>query len=654
MMRAMALLCLLLAAAPALAQIVLNPPAPEAAPPQPAHKPAPKKKPVHRAPAPPRTVTVAPIPEEGTALPPMRVSRAARTPVNTIPLPPIPPAAPPGDAAPADGTSANTLPNAPTTEDAAMPSKSAAVCVANADIAELQRALAAGETTSAALVRAYVARIEAYDRAGPMLNSVRELNPDAAAIAESADAAPKGAKRLPLQGIPILLKDNITTDDNQHTTAGSLALAEARGTRDATLVAKLRRAGAVILGKANLTEFANILAVGMPSGYSSVGGQVRNAYAPDVDGKGVPVVPPGGSSSGSAVAVAAGFAAASVGTETSGSLLSPANQNGLVTVKPTVGLISRAGIAPIAASQDTAGPMTRTVRDAALLLGVMAGPDGLDPMTARAPKIPDYLKALDKDGLKGARIGVPSNPADPGNDVYYRPLRPDAAAVMEGVVKVLAAQGAVIVRENMPTEGWIGGPGTDMAILNRNPESPNLNQVARLPVVFVYELKHDMNQFLHDWLKGTNIRTLGDVITFNAANPERALRFGQDIFLAAEATRGELQEQEYLSARQMDLRASRSRGLDAYMDENRLDAVLFPGAAGASIAAKAGYPSVQVPAGFVSGIEDKQTPEYPMGATFTGRAWSEALLLRLAYAFEQATLARKMPPGVQELGEGCR
>jgi amidase len=483
---------------------------------------------------------------------------------------------------------------------------------------------------------------------------VRELNPDALAIAEKADAAPKKGKHLPLQGIPILLKDNIVTADNQHTTAGSLALEGAQGTRDATLVTKLRNAGAVVLGKANLTEFANILAVGMPSGYSSLGGQVRNAYAADVDEKGVPIVPPGGSSSGSAVAVAAGFAAASIGTETSGSLLSPANQNGLVTVKPTVGLISRAGIVPIAASQDTAGPMTRTVRDAALLLGVMAGPDRLDPMTSRAPKIPDYLKVLDKDGLKGARIGVPSNRADPGNDVYYRPLKPKAAAVMEEAIKVLEAQGAVIVRENLPTEGWIGGPGTDMAILNRNPESANVNQVARLPVVFVYELKHDMNQFLHDWLKGTTIRTLGDVVAFNAANPDRALRFGQDIFLAADATPGDLKQQEYLSARQMDLRASRARGLDAYMDENRLDAVLFPGAAGAAIAAKAGYPSVQVPAGFVSGIEDKETPDYPLGATFTGRAWSEATLLRLAYAFEQATLARRMPPNVPELDEACR
>ncbi|MCW3477108.1 amidase family protein, partial [Limobrevibacterium gyesilva] len=571
-----------------------------------------------------------------------------RAPVRAIPLPPPVPPPPPEGAPPPASPHAEA-----TTETPTMPKPETALCVENATIAELQQALAEGRTTAAALVRAYLARIEAYDRAGPQLNAVREVNPDALAIAEKIDAAPARGKQPPLQGIPILVKDNIATADNQHTTAGSLALADAYAKRDATVVAKLRRAGAVILGKANLTEFANILAVGMPSGYSSLGGQVRNAYAPALDDKGVPVVPPGGSSAGSAVAVAAGFAAASIGTETSGSLLSPANQNGLVTVKPTVGLISRAGIIPIAASQDTAGPMTRTVRDAALLLGVLAGPDPLDPATAHAPKAPDYLKALDKDGLKGARIGVPSNPADPGNDVYYRPLPPAAAAVMQAAITVLEAQGAVIVRENIPTEGWIGGPGTEMAILNRNPESPTKDQVARLPIVFVYELKHDMNQYLRDWAKGTKMRTLGDIIAFNAEHADTALRFGQDIFLAAESTRGDLKDPEYLSARQMDLRAARTRGLDAYMEENRLDAVLFPGNAGAAIAAKAGYPSVQVPAGFVSGIGEQATPEYPIGATFTGRAWSEATLLRLAYAFEQATLARRMPPGVPALAESC-
>jgi len=537
------------------------------------------------------------------------------------------------------------------------------VCIENTTIDELTRALAAGRITSADLVRGYTARIEAYDRAGPRLNAIRELNPDAPAIAGELDAAARNRGR-PLEGIPILIKDNIATGDAQHTTAGSLALADARAQRDATVAKLLRDAGAVILGKTNLTEFANILAVGMPSGYSSLGGQVRNPYAPEVNDSGIPFVPPGGSSAGSAVAVAAGFAAAAIGTETSGSLLSPANQNGLVTVKPTVGLISRAGIVPIAASQDTAGPLTRTVRDAAILLNVLAVPDPHDPATRQLQRPADYTKFLDPDGLRGARIGVPSDPADPGNDVYYKPLRPPQAAVMREAIAALEAAGATVIRANIPTAGWIGGPGTEAAILNRNPESPTRNQPARIPAIYLYELKHDMNAYLRDWAKGAKVRTLADIIAFNKANAERALRFGQDIFLAAEETHGDLSEMEYISARQMDLRSSRTLGLDAYMEEHKLDAILFPANTGASIAAKAGYPSVLVPAGMVTGpapvppgtvtaASDKETPEYPYGVTFTGRAWSEPVLLRLAYAFEQATKARRMPPGVPALALGC-
>jgi amidase len=527
-----------------------------------------------------------------------------------------------------------------------------AVCVDNATIGELHQALAAGETTAAALVQTYLARIEAYDSAGPRLNAVREVNPDAPAIAARSDARDP-ANRRPLEGIPILIKDNIATADAQHTTAGSLALADARAKKDATLVKLLREAGAVILGKANLTEFANIIAIDMPAGYSSLGGQVKNPYAPELDDKGVPIVPPGGSSSGSAVAVAAGLAAGAIGTETSGSLLSPASQNGVVTVKPTVGLISRAGIVPIAHSQDTAGPLARTVQDAALLLNVLAVADPLDPSTAELRRPADYTSFLDRDGLKGARIGVPSDPSDPTNDFYYGPLPPRAAAVMHEAIAVLERGGATVVHANIPTEGWIGGPGTEMAILNRNPESGTKNQPARRPIVFVYELKHDLNLYLRDWAAGTGIASLADIIAFNAEHADRALRFGQDIFLAAEATRGDLSELEYVSARQMDLRASRTLGLDAYMDEHRLDAVLFPAATGAAIAAKAGYPSVQVPAGFVAGIRDKETPDYPYGATFTGRAWSEPILLRLAYAFEQATQARRPPLGVPPLDPAC-
>jgi amidase len=508
----------------------------------------------------------------------------------------------------------------------------------DADITTLCAALDDGRTTAAALVEGYRARIAASDRAGPALNAVRELNPDATALARRVDAG-SGAARA-LEGVPILLKDNIATGDRQHTTAGSLALETAQAKRDSTVAAKLREAGAVILGKTNLTEFANILAVGMPAGYSSLGGQVRNPYAPALDSRGVPIVPPGGSSSGSAVAAAAGFAAATIGTETSGSLLSPASQNGLVTVKPTVGLISRAGIIPIASSQDTAGPMTRSVRDAAILLGVLAGPDRRDHATRDAPQGLDYTDGLSNDGLRGTRIGVPSDPDDPANDIYWRPLSPAQRALMERAIEALQDGGATIVRASMPTAGWIGGPGTDMPVLNRNPESPTLNQVARLSTVFIYELKHDMNAYLRDWATGTEMRCFADLVAFNAAHAARALRFGQDIFLAANDTAGDLRDLAYRSARQMDLLTARTRGLDAYMDGHRLDAVLFPGAAGAGIAAKAGYPSVQVPAGLAAGTD---TPDVPFGATFTGRAWSEKGLLRIAYAFEQATKARRAP-----------
>jgi amidase len=528
----------------------------------------------------------------------------------------------------------------------------AAMCVENATIDDLQAALAAGRTTASDLVRAYTARIAAYDRAGPHLNAVRELNPDALAIAATLDAA-KPTKRRPLEGIPILLKDNIATGDAQHTTAGSLALADARARRDATVTQRLRDAGAVILGKANLTEFANILAIDMPSGYSSLGGQVRNPYVPELDDKGVPIVSPGGSSSGSAVAVAASLAAAAIGTETSGSLLSPANQNGVVTVKPTVGLISRAGIVPIAHSQDTAGPLARTVRDAAILLNVLAAQDPGDEATRDLRRPADYTAVLDKNGLRGARIGIPSDPTDPANDIYYRPLPARNAAVMRQVIAVLEAAGAVLVRANIPAIGGTGarGPGTDAAILNRNPESPTFGQMERRPAIYLYELKHDLDAYLRDWAQGTKMRTMADIIAFNAANAGRALRFGQDIFLAAQATRGDLSEAEYVAARQNDILAARTLGLDAYMDGHRLDAVLFPGSSGAGIAAKAGYPSVQVPAGMI--VDGRSSAERPLGATFTGRAWSEPVLLRLAYAFEQATKARRLPPGLPALTGGC-
>ncbi|TYO68249.1 amidase [Bradyrhizobium hipponense] len=519
----------------------------------------------------------------------------------------------------------------------------------NAPMSDIIDALAVGGITATALAKGYLARVEAYDRDGPMLNSVRALNPDALTIAAKLDDTRPSAKR-PLAGVPILLKDNIATADKQPTTAGSLALEGARASDDATIVKLLRDAGALILGKANLTEFANMIAIDMPAGYSSLGGQVKNPYVPTLaDDHGIPVVDPGGSSSGSAVAAAAGLCAASIGTETSGSLLHPASRNGLVTVKPTVGLISRAGIVPIAHSQDTAGPMTRTVRDAAMLLNVLAAKDPLDPTTERQRRPADYTADLARDAMKGARIGVPSDPADPLNDCYYGKLPPDGAKLMTETIKVLEDLGAVIVRANMPTLGWIGGPGTTMAVLNRNPLSSHKGTVARPPVVFLYELKHDLNLYLKDWATNTNIKTIADIVAFNQANAGKALRFGQDHFLAADLTRGDLSEREYKSARAMDLLSARTRGMDAYMKQHKLDAVLFAGAMGAAIAAKAGYPSVMVPGGFVSGVDGKDTPDYPLGVTFAGRAWSEHKLLRLAYAYEQASRVRKPPPGLLTL-----
>ncbi|MBR0773383.1 amidase [Bradyrhizobium diazoefficiens] len=516
----------------------------------------------------------------------------------------------------------------------------------NASMSDIAQALASGRLTATALTKGYLVRIEAYDRNGPALNSVRMVNPDALAIASKLDDTKPSAKR-PLAGIPILVKDNIATGDRQPTTAGSLALEGARARRDATVVKLLRKAGAVILGKANLTEFANVIAIDMPAGYSSLGGQVKNPFVPALlDEHGTPVVQPGGSSSGSGVAVAAGLCAASVGTETSGSLLYPASRNGLVTVKPTVGLVSRAGILPISHSQDTAGPMTRTVRDAAMLLNVLAATDPLDPATERQRRPADYTADLTNDAVRGARIGVPSDASDPLNDPWYGKMPPRHAKVVNDAIKVLEDLGAVIVRAGMPPAGWIGGPGVTMTMLDRNPLSRNKGNLATASIVFVYELKHGLNRYLADWAADTEMKTIADIVAFNAANAERALRFGQDVFLAADNTRGDLSEREYKSARAMDLLSAKTRGMDAYMNQHRLDAVLFPGSTGCVIAAKAGYPSVMVPAGLVSGVDDKDTPDYPLGITFAGRAWSEHKLLRLAYAYEQASNMRRPPPGL--------
>jgi amidase len=459
--------------------------------------------------------------------------------------------------------------------------QAAPFCVDEASLDNLRAALDAGKVTSIELVDAYAARIAALDKDGPRLNAVRALNPDASSIAAARDAARRAGhgKLSPLDGIPILIKDNISTADRQTTTAGSVALADAIAEHDSFVAKRLRAAGAIILGKANMTEFANFMAIDMPSGYSSLDGQVLNPYAPSVKENGRPLVDVGGSSSGSGSAAAASLAPATIGTETSGSLLSPASKNGLVTVKPTVGLISRAGIIPIAGSQDTAGPMARSVRDAALLLGVLTGVDPDDSATAASAGhfSTNYTKFLKPDALKGARIGVPRDPVDKANDVFYGPLDDGQKAVMERVIATLKSLGATIVEATIPTAGLVDeGTGSSMDIANTNPLSETKGKAEPVPAVLVYEFKHDLNHYLARYMPHGKVKTLADIIALNQTQGDKALRFGQDILLAAEATRGDLKEPAYHAARQLDLKNTRKDGIDFYLRKHRLDAILFP------------------------------------------------------------------------------
>lgn len=471
-------------------------------------------------------------------------------------------------------------------------------------LVELRAAMRAGELTSTALTAHCLDRIATLDRSGPRLCAVIEVNPEAAAIAEALDAERRaGTTRGPLHGIPVLLKDNIATADRMHTSAGSLALQASIAPADAFLAARLRAAGAVILGKANMTEMANYMAVMMPAGYSSRGGQTVNPY----DAK----LSPGGSSSGSAVAVAAGYCPVSVGTETSGSILFPANQNAVVGIKPTVGLISRSGIVPIAASQDTAGPFARSVADAAILLGAMAGIDPRDPATrgSRGRTVADYAQGLSPDGLKGIRLGVPRT-------VFFDGFSHGELRVVEAALAALRALGAELV---------------DPA------DIPTARQVAEFRSdTMLYEFKRDLNRYLRGLGPDAPIRDLRALIRHNEAHPREMLRYGQWILLAAQSTGGVTAE-TYRLSRAEDLRLARDEGLDATLAAHRLDALVFPGRAGAAIGAKAGYPSVLVPASFTAeGV--------PVGITFLGRAWSEAALIRYAHAFEQETGPRRPPP----------
>ena len=465
----------------------------------------------------------------------------------------------------------------------------------------LQQRLNRKEISSKELVLMYLDRIAQFDQAGPMINSVLEVNPDALQIAAALDMERETTgSRGPLHGIPVLIKDNIDTGDKMHTSAGSLALAESYAKEDAFLVKKLREAGAIIIGKTNMTEWANFMAENMPSGYSSRGGQVLNPYGPDF------IV--GGSSSGSGAAVAANFAAAAVGTETSGSILSPASQNSLVGIKPTVGLISRRGIIPISHTQDTAGPMARTVRDAAILLNVIQGSDPKDPATGSNDLLEvDFTDFLDKDGLKGIRIGI-------ARDRYFDRLSDSKRQVMDKAINKLAALGAEVI---------------DSVIIPSAQEKWDAN-------VLVYEFKSGVNAYLKTIDASVGIRTLSDVIQFNDKVGESALKYGQKVLLDSEKTSGRLIDSPYLNSLEKDQYLSREHGIDAAMQQHQLDAIVFPNNEGAMIPAKAGYPSITVPAGYSDEGE-------PVGITFTAKAYSEPLLIKIAYSFEQGTQWRKPP-----------
>jgi len=481
-----------------------------------------------------------------------------------------------------------------------------------ATIAALAGRMARGEVTAAALVEQYVARVDALDRAGPALRAVLEVNPEAAAIAARLDAERRaGRVRGPLHGIPVLVKDNVDTGDRMQTTAGSLALLGTPAPRDATLVARLRAAGAVVLGKANLSEWANIRDAHSTSGWSARGGFTRNPYALDRN--------PSGSSSGSAAAVAASLCAVAVGTETNGSILSPASIQGLVGLKPTVGLVSRRGIVPIAHTQDTAGPMARTVTDAALLLAAMAGPDPEDPATAGAP-VRDYVAALDRGAARGKRLGV-LRPAWVGPTV-----KPSFDAALDALRRL----GATLVDVELP-------------------KATGEIQHAEL-VVLLHELKADMASYLAARAQPA-LRSLDDLVRFHRAHAAEELAlFGQDLLEKAAATHG-LDAPEYTKAVATCRRVAREEGIDAVLAAQSLDALVAPTGgpawltdivngdsftgASSSIAAVAGTPSVTVPCGATHGL--------PLGVCLMGRAWSEATLLGLAFAFEQETRHRRPP-----------
>jgi amidase len=500
-----------------------------------------------------------------------------------------------------------------------MPEQVPASALEEATIDDLQARMHDGRETAQTLVQQYLSRIDALDQRGPALNAVIELNPEAVAIAAQLDAERKsGRVRGPLHGIPVLIKDNIDTADRMHTTAGSLALADNIAARDSWVAERLRAAGAVILGKTNLSEWANFRSTHSTSGWSGRGGQTHNPYALDRT--------PSGSSSGSGSAASASYCAVAIGTETDGSVTSPSAAAGLVGIKPTVGLIGRSGIIPISHSQDTAGPMARTVRDAAILLGALTGIDPRDGATRASAghSRTDYTSVLDRGGLRGARIGVARKD--------FTGYSAATDKVFEAALDLMKRQGATIVDPaDIVTAGKTGDTEFD---------------------VLLYEFKADLNAYLGQLKPNVRIRSLADVIAFNTQNAARELKFfGQEIMEMSQK-KGLLTEKKYLDALAANHRLMRAQGIDATLKKHRLDAIVAPTQAPADLidlvngdaggrgsftspAAVAGYPHVTVPMGFVHGL--------PVGISFVGTAWTEPTLLKLAYAFEQAAPARRKP-----------
>jgi amidase len=519
------------------------------------------------------------------------------------------------------GVSAAVLPAFAAAREIAVPNPAAPAVPAfeldEVTISDLQDGMKSGQFTAHSITEKYLARIAAIDKNGPAINSVIEVNPDALAIAKELDQERKAkGPRGPLHGIPVLIKDNIDTADLMMTTAGSLALIGAKPPKDATVAQKLRSAGAVILGKTNLSEWANIRSSHSSSGWSGRGGLTKNPYALDRNAC--------GSSSGSGAAASANLCVFAIGTETDGSIVCPSNANGLAGIKPTVGLVSRAGIIPISHTQDGAGPMARTVRDAATALGALTGFDSSDSATlaSNGKAQTDYTQYLDPNGLKGARIGVARK---------YFGFSDAVDALMQNSLDALKSQGAILIDPaDLETHGKFDDSEFE---------------------VFLYELKADLNSYLSRLGPSAQVKTLKDIIEFNDKNKDKEMPyFGQDIFIKSEA-KGPLTEKGYLDALEKNRRLARVEGIDALMDKFHLDAIIAPtggpawltdlltgdhfGGGSSNAAAVAGYPNINVTAGSIDGL--------PVGISFFGRAWSEPTLIKLAYAFEQTSKARKAP-----------